>query len=61
MWFRMVRTRQGVKTDQFPVRGSDQSLHYESDPDWDPLTNTSSHVPATSVNSEKGRVSETSR
>jgi len=29
MWFRMVRTRQGAKTDPFPVRGSD----YESDPD----------------------------
>jgi len=54
MWFRMVRTRQGARTNPFPVRGSDQSLHYESDPDWDPLTDTSSHVPATSLYSERG-------
>jgi len=54
MWFRIVRTRQGARTDPFPVRGSDQSLHYESDLDWDPLTNISSHVPATSVYSERG-------
>jgi hypothetical protein len=54
MWFRMVRIRQGARTDPFPVRGSDQSLHYESDPDWDPLTDTSSHVPATLVYSERG-------
>jgi hypothetical protein len=49
-----VRIRQGARTDPFPVRGSDQSLHYESDLDWDPLTNISSYVPATSVYSEKG-------
>jgi hypothetical protein len=40
MWFRIARTRQGARTDPFPVRGSDQSLHYESDPNWDPLTDT---------------------
>jgi hypothetical protein len=51
----MVRTRQGARTDPFPVRGSDQSLHYKSDPDWDPLTNTFSHVPTTSVYFEKGK------
>jgi hypothetical protein len=54
MWFRIVRTRQVVKTDPFLVRGSDQSLRYESDPDWDPLTDTCSHVPATLVYSEGG-------
>ncbi|KAL9383592.1 hypothetical protein Peur_023915 [Populus x canadensis] len=53
MWFRMVRTRQGARTDPFPVQGSDQSLHYESDPYWDPLTDTSSYVHATSVYFEK--------
>jgi hypothetical protein len=51
----MVRTRQGARTDPSPVRGSDQSLNYESDPDWDPLADTSSHVPATSVNSKRGK------
>ena len=54
MWFKIVRTRQVAKTDPFLVRGSDQSLRYESDPDWDPLTDTCSHVPATSVYSEGG-------
>jgi hypothetical protein len=54
MWFRIVRTRQGARTDPFLVRGTDQSLHYESDPNWDPLTDTFSHVPATSVYSERG-------
>jgi hypothetical protein len=39
-------------TDPSPVRGSDQSFRNESDPDWDPLANTSSHMPATSVYSE---------
>jgi hypothetical protein len=53
MWFKIVRTRQGARTDPFPVRGSDQSVHYESDLDWDPLTNTSSHIPATSAYSER--------
>jgi hypothetical protein len=50
----MVRTKQGARTDQSPVRGIDQSLHYESDLDWDPLAGTSFHVPATSMNSERG-------
>jgi hypothetical protein len=50
----MVRTKQGTRTDPFPVRGNDQSLHYESDPDWDPLTDTSSHVPTMSLYFEKG-------
>jgi len=50
----MVRRRQGTRTDPFPVRGSDQSLHYKSDPDWDPLTDTSSHVPTMSLYFEKG-------
>jgi hypothetical protein len=54
MCFGMVRTRQEARTDPSPVRGSDQSSHYESDRDWDPLADTSSHVPATSVHSEKG-------
>jgi hypothetical protein len=54
MCFRMVRTRQGARTDPSPVRGSDQSFCNESDPDWDPLANTSSHIPATSVYSERG-------
>ena len=49
----MVRTRQGARTDPSPVRGSDQSLHYESDPDWDPMADTSSHVHATSVYSKR--------
>jgi len=53
MWFGIVRTRQGARTDSFPVRGSDQSLHYESDPNWDPLTDTFYHIPATSVYSER--------
>ena len=48
----MVKTRQEVRTDPSPARGSDQSLHYKSDPDWDPLVNTSSHVPTTLVHSE---------
>jgi len=54
MCFRKVRTRQGARTDPSPVRGSDQSSYYESDPNWDPLADTSSHVPATSVHSERG-------
>ena len=54
MWFKIVRTRQVAKTNPFLVRGSDQSLRYESDLDWDPLTDTCSHVPATSVYSEGG-------
>jgi hypothetical protein len=48
----MVRTRQGARTDPSPVRGSDQSFRNESDPDWDPLADTSSHILATSVYSE---------
>ncbi|KAL9339107.1 hypothetical protein Peur_068122 [Populus x canadensis] len=54
MWFRMVRTRQGARTDPFPIRGSDQSFHYESDPDWDPLIDASSHVHTTSIYSARG-------
>jgi hypothetical protein len=54
MCFRMVRTRQGARTDPSPVRGNDQGLHYESDQDWDPLADTSSHILATLVNSERG-------
>jgi len=50
----MVRTRQGARTDPSPVRGNDQSFRNESDPDWDPLADTSSHIPATSVYSEAG-------
>jgi hypothetical protein len=49
MCFRMVRTRQGARIDPSPVRGSDQSFRNESDPDWDPLADTSSHIPATSM------------
>jgi hypothetical protein len=56
MWFRIVRTRQEARTDPFPVRGSDQSLHYEIDPNWDPLTDTFSNVPATSVYSKRGEL-----
>jgi hypothetical protein len=55
MCFRMVRTRQGARTDPSPVPGSDQSFRNESDPDWDPLADTSSHIPATSVYSERGK------
>jgi len=54
MCCRMVRTRQGARTDPSPVRGSDQSFRNESDPDGDPLADTSSHIPATSVYSEGG-------
>jgi hypothetical protein len=54
MCFKMVRTRQGTKTDPSLVRESDQSSHYESNPYWDPLVDTSSHVPATLVQSERG-------
>ena len=50
----MVRTRQGARTDPSPVRGSGQSIHNESDPDWDPLADTSSHIPAASGYSEGG-------
>jgi len=50
----MVRTRQGARTDPSPVWGSDQSFQNESDPDWDPLADTSSHIPATSVYSKAG-------
>jgi len=50
----MVRTRQGARTDPSPVRGSGQSIRNESDPDWDPLADTSSHIPAASVYSEGG-------
>ena len=32
----------------------DQSFRNESDPDWDPLADTSFHIPATSVYSEAG-------
>jgi hypothetical protein len=49
-----VRTRQGARTDPSPVRGSDQSFRNESDPNWDPLADTSSHIPAASVYSEGG-------
>jgi hypothetical protein len=52
--FRMVRTRQGARTDPSPVWESDQSFQNESDPDWDPLADTSSHIPATSVYFEAG-------
>jgi hypothetical protein len=52
----MVIIRQGARTDPFPVRGSDQSLHYESDPDWDRLTDTSSHVHTTSVYFKRGEL-----
>jgi hypothetical protein len=51
----MVRTRQRARTDPSLVRGSDQGPYYESDPDWDPLADTSSHVPATSVHSKRGK------
>jgi hypothetical protein len=51
----MVRTKQGARIDPSPVRGSDQSLPYESDIDWDPLADTSSHVPATSVYSKRDK------
>jgi hypothetical protein len=54
MCFRMVRTRQRAKTDPSLVRESDQGPHYESDPNWDALAETSSHVPATSVHSKRG-------
>jgi len=50
----MVRTRQGARTGPSPVRGSDQSFCNENDPDWDPLADTSSHIPAASVYSERG-------
>jgi hypothetical protein len=50
----MVRTRQRARTDPSLVRASDQSFHNKSDPDWDPLADTSSHIPATSVYSEGG-------
>jgi hypothetical protein len=49
MCFRMVRTKQGARTDLSPIRGSDQSFHNESDPDWDPLADISSRIPATPV------------
>ena len=52
----MVRTRQGARTDPSSVRGSDQSFHNESDPDWDPLADTSSHIPTASVYSEGGEL-----
>ena len=45
----MVRTRQGARTDPSLVRGSDQGFHNESDPNWDPLADTSSHIPAAPV------------
>jgi len=54
MCFRMVRTRQRARTDPSLVRGSDQGLHYENDPDWDPLADTSSHLPAKSIHSKRG-------
>jgi hypothetical protein len=50
----MVRTRQGARTDPSPVQGSDQSFRNESDPDLDPLADTSSLIPAASVYSEGG-------
>jgi hypothetical protein len=49
----MVRTRQEARTDPSPVQGSDQSFRNESDPDWDPLADTSSHIPAASIYSER--------
>jgi len=52
----MVRTRQGARIDPSPVRGSDQSLHYESDLDWDPMADTSSLVLATSVYPERDKL-----
>jgi hypothetical protein len=54
MCFRMVRTKQGARTDPSPVRGSDQSFCNESESDWDPLADTSSRIPTTSVYSERG-------
>jgi hypothetical protein len=54
MCFRIVRTRQGARSDPSPVRGSDQSYRNESDPDWDHLGDTSSSIPATSVYSKGG-------
>ena len=56
MCFRMVRTRQGARTDPSPVRGSDQIFRNESDPDWDPLADTSSHPPAMTMYSEAGEL-----
>jgi len=56
MCFKMVRTRQGTWTNSSLVQGSDQSSHFESDPDWDPLADTSSHVPAAPVHPEKGEL-----
>jgi hypothetical protein len=56
MCFRMVRTKQGARTDPSSVRGSDQSFCNESDPDWDPLADTSSRIPTTLVYSEKGEL-----
>ena len=50
----MVRTRQRARTDPSLVRGSDQGPYYESDPDWDPLADTSSHIHAVSVYLEGG-------
>jgi hypothetical protein len=50
----MLRTRQGDRIDSSSVRGSDQSFQNESDPDWDLLADTSSHISATSVYSEAG-------
>jgi hypothetical protein len=52
----MVRTRQGARTNPSPIRGSDQSFRNKSDPDWDPLADTSSHIPAASVYSEGGEL-----
>ena len=48
----MVRTRQGARTNPSPVRGSDPSFHNESDLDWDPLADTSTHIPTAPVDSE---------
>ena len=50
----MVRTRQGARIDPSQVRGSDQSFRNESDPDWDPLADTSSHIPAALMYLEGG-------
>jgi hypothetical protein len=50
----MVRTRQGARTNPSLVQGSGQSIRNESNPDWDPLADTSSHIHAVSVYLEGG-------
>jgi hypothetical protein len=49
IYFRMVSTRQGARSDSSPVRGGRQIVTEDKGLEGDPLLDTTSYVPAESV------------